>query len=156
MTTETELKDGNLIVTRIYHAAIIDVFDAWIETSKLKQWWGCAECTNVDSEVEAKVGGAYSHHMTVETPNGAVDVPGPGTLLEYDPPNRITYTSTDEADPMVVTVTFREVDTGTEVRLVHSNIPDMKVEGDIEMHEIIRGGWMAAFGKLAPVVEAAA
>lgn len=153
MTTNTEFKDGDLIVTRVYHAPIEEVFDAWIETSKIKQWWGCAECTDVRSEVEPEVGGKYSHHMTLETPHGVHDAPGHATLIEYDPPNRLAYTSTDDNDKMVVTVTFTEVKNGTLVRLVHSNIPDMKVEGDIEMRAIIREGWTAAFGKLAPVVE---
>ncbi len=153
MTTNTEFKDGDLIVTRIYHAPIEEVFDAWIETSKIKQWWGCAECTDVRSEVEPEVGGKYSHHMTIETPHGAHEAPGDATLIEYDPPNRLAYTSTDENDKMIVTVTFTAVDNGTLVRLVHSNIPDMIVEGDIEMRQIIREGWTAAFGKLAPVVE---
>ena len=40
MGTETKFEDGNLIVTRLYHASIEDVFDAWIETSKLNNGGG--------------------------------------------------------------------------------------------------------------------
>ena len=155
MDTEIEFEDGNLIVNRLYDAPIDEVFDAWIETSKIKRWWGCAECTDVQSEVEPKVGGKYNHHMTIETPQGPHEAPGFATLVEYDPPRKLAYTSNDDDDPMVITVTFTEEGGGTRVRLVHSNIPDMKVDGDIELREIIRQGWTAAFGKLGPVVEGA-
>ena len=91
--------------------------------------------------------------MTIKTEHGTHDVPGFATLIEFDPPRRLAYTSNDEADPMVITVTFTKTSDGTQVRLVHSNIPDMKVDGDIELRQIIRGGWTAAFGKLATFLE---
>ncbi len=151
MSTEIQFEDGNLIVTRTYAAPREAVFDAWMATSKVKQWWGCAECTSVRSEIEPKVGGQYSHHMTIE---GVGEVPGFAILTEYDPPAKLAYKSADPSNPdgpgdgMLVTVEFTEVDGGTRVRLVHSGIPDMKVDGDIELREIVRGGWTAAFGKL--------
>lgn len=153
MNTEIEFKNGNLVVTRIYQAAIHDVFEAWIETSKLKQWWGCAECTDVQSEVEPKLGGKYNHHMTIETEQGTHEVPGFATLTEYDPPHLLAYTSNDENDHMSIRVEFTQLESGTKVRLTHSNIPDMKVEGDIELRVIIQGGWSAALDKLTAVVE---
>lgn len=153
MKTEIEFSHGNLVVTRIYQASIDEVFEAWIATSKVKQWWGCAECTDVRSEVEPEVGGKYNHHMTIETDQGSHDVPGFATLTEYDPPHLLAYTSNDENDIMVIRVEFTQLETGTKVRLTHSNIPDMKVEGDVELRVIIQGGWTAAFGKLADVVE---
>ena len=50
---------------------------------------------------------------------------------------------------MLVTVVFTEVEGGTQVQLTHAGIPDMRVEGDFELREIVKGGWTAAFGKLA-------
>ena len=148
MTTQFQFHQNDLIVTRIYNAAIEEVFDAWVQTSKIKQWWGCAECIDVQSEVEPRVGGQYSHHMTLQTPQGTHTVPGVATLIEFDPPKRLAYTSPDDADPMVVTVDFVEVQGGTQVRLVHSNIPDMTVDGDVELKQIIQDGWSAATEKL--------
>jgi hypothetical protein len=49
---------------------------------------------------------------------------------------------------MVVTVDFSEVAGGTLVRLVQAGIPDVTVQGDIHLKEIIRTGWTEAFGKL--------
>ena len=148
MSADIKFENGNLIVTQTFSAPIADVFDAWMETSKIKQWWGCAECTDVRSEVEPKVGGKYNHHMTLETPMGEHDVPGFATLVEYDPPHRLAYTSTEEGDPMIISVDFTQLDGVTQVRLVHANIPDMRVDGDVKLDEVIRNGWTAAFGKL--------
>ena len=144
MSTEIKFEDGNLIVSRVYDAPRDLVFEAWVETSKVQRWWGCADCTSVRSEIEPKVGGKYNHHMTI---HGA-EVPGSGTLTEFDPPRRLAYRSPGPGGEMTISVAFTEVEGGTLVRLVHSGIPDMKVEGDCELREIIRGGWTAAFEKL--------
>ena len=152
MPTHTSFEDGKLIVTRTYDAPRDRVFEAWIETSKVQQWWGCANCTDVRSEVEAKVGGAYNHHMTVH----GQDIPGFATLTEYDPPNRRAFrmAGPDGSDTgMQVTVEFKDVDGGTLVRLIHEGIPDIRVEGDVELRAIVREGWTAAFGKLSTLLE---
>lgn len=155
MSTEVKFEDGNLIVSRVFDASREAVFDAWFETSKVQQWWGCADCTSVRSEIEPKVGGQYNHHMTI---NGDYEVPGFATLTEYDPPARLAFAGAapDGSDAsMVVSVDFSEVDGGTLVRLVHAGIPDIRVDGDVELREIIRGGWTAAFGKLGTFLAAA-
>ncbi len=148
MSTETTFEDGKLIVSRVYPAPRELVFEAWVETSKVQQWWGCAATTSVRSEIEPQVGGQYCHHMTIE---GVGEVPGAATLTEFDPPARLAFESGSPAGPdetMLVTVDFTEVEGGTLVRLVHAGIPDMTVEGDVELRDIIRGGWTAALGKL--------
>ncbi len=152
MSTEVKFEDGNLIVSRVFKAPRESVFQAWVETSQVERWWGCAECTAVKSEIEPKVGGKYNHHMTIDGPAGSGEVAGLAVLTQFDPPTRLAYTSADKDDPygadMVVSVDFTEVDGGTLVRLVHAGIPDMLVPGDITLREIIRQGWSAAFGKL--------
>ena len=148
MSTEFEFQNGTLTATRIYDAPRDLVFEAWIETEKIQRWWGCAQCVAVESEVEPRVGGKYNHHMTIE---GVGRIPGQGTLVEYDPPNRLAYESDSPMSPsqkMVVTVEFTSIDGGTQVRMQHSGIPDVRVDGGIEMREIIQGGWTAALEKL--------
>ncbi|MCP3918032.1 MAG: hypothetical protein GY711_20990 [bacterium] len=66
MTSEVKFENGQLIVSRVYDAPREAVFEAWIETSKVGQWWGCTECTAVRSEIEPRVGGTYNNHMTVQ------------------------------------------------------------------------------------------
>ncbi len=53
---------------------------------------------------------------------------------------------------MLITVDFVEVPEGTQVTLVHANIPDMKVQGDVKLSDVITGGWSAAFGKLGTLL----
>ena len=154
MSTNTRFEDGKLIVTRVYAAPRELVFEAWVETSKVQKWWGCAQCTNVRSEIEPKVGGSYNHHMTIE--GAPSEIPGFATLVEYDPPNRLAYETSlpgDSNSKMNVTVDFSETTDGTQVQLIHSGIPDMKVDGDIELRTIVREGWTAAFGKLDTLMQ---
>lgn len=153
MTTEANFEDGKLIVTRVYDAPRELVFEAWVETSKVQQWWGCEQCTAVRSEIEPKVGGQYNHHMTIA---GAGEVPGFATLTEYDPPVRLAYESASPGSDakMQVSVDFTEVAEGTLVRLEHRGIPDIRVEGGIELRAIVQGGWTAAFGKLGVFLQA--
>ena len=148
MSTETRFEDGKLIVTRVYDAPRELVFEAWVETSKVQQWWGCEQCTSVRSEIEPRIGGQYNHHMTIA---GAGEVPAMATLTQYEPPSRLAYESSlpgDESTTMAVSVEFLETDGGTLVRLTHAGIPDTRVEGDLELRAIVRSGWTAAFGKL--------
>lgn len=148
MSTDVKVVDGSLIVTRVYSATIEDVFDAWIETSKVQQWWGCAECTKVTSEIDAKVGGKYNHDMIIENEHGRFEVEGSAVFVEFDPPNRLAYRSTDDDDRMIVTVTFESVENGTRVVMVQSNIPDQIVQGGVPLVEIVRAGWTASMSKL--------
>ena len=69
-------------------------------------------------------------------------------FVDFDPPNRLAYRSTDGNDRMIVTVTFESVDNGTRVVMVQSNIPDQIVQGGVPLVEIVRAGWTASMSKL--------
>ena len=142
--TDISYKDGVLTVARVYDAPREEVFEAWVETNKVQQWWGCAQTTRVVSEVEPKVGGKYIHMMTIE---GAGEFPGGGILTEYDPPSSLAFVSENPQMNMKnhVRVTFEDQDGKTLVTLTHDGLPD-------EMSEIVRGGWTAAFEKLAKLL----
>ncbi|MEM9367994.1 MAG: SRPBCC domain-containing protein [Planctomycetota bacterium] len=149
MTTETRVENGVLIVTRTYNASRELVFEAWVNTSQVQQWWGCLECTSVRSEIEPKVGGHYNHHMTIDKVGNVCTF---ATLTEYDPPRRLSYTTPlpgDDSVVMTVKVTFTESLNGTCVRLEQAGIPNIRVDGNQDLREIIRSGWSAAFDKLA-------
>ena len=141
MTTDIRIEDGRLVVTRIYNAPREAVFDAWVETSKVQQWWGCAQTTNVRSEIEPKVGGKYNHHMTLGEMGEHAML---ASITEFDPPNRLAYTiefSPDE-EPGVATIEFTDHPDGTHVHLVHSKaLPD-------EIRPYVIEGTKASFDKL--------
>ena len=150
MSTKTSFENGQLTVTRVYDAPRDAVFDAWIETSKVEKWWGCADTTQVTSTVEPRVGGKYCHLMTIKD---AGEFPMNAVITDYDPPALLAYevAGMQPGQTMTVRVEFMERDGQTEVRLTHDNIPT-------EFGEIITGGWSAAFDKLDGflVAEAAA
>jgi len=152
MITDFKFEDGKLTATRVYDAPRELVFEAWVETDKIGQWWGCANTTNVRSTVEPRVGGKYDHHITIK--GVEEEIPGNAILVEFDPPKKLAYESillNDSSPKMHVSVEFSEVDEGTKVVLVHSGIPDVRVDGDVELREIIQGGWTAALDKLSKV-----
>lgn len=144
MSTQFKFQGDSMIATRTYDAPREAVFEAWVETSKVQVWWGCAQTTAVKSEIEQKVGGKYCHHMTIE---GAGEVDMVGRILAFEPPSKLAYelVPPEGAPPdmptMSVTVEFFERDGRTEVRLQHTGL-----FGD--MKEIVKGGWTAALEKL--------
>lgn len=137
--SESHYENGTLTMTRTYDAPVAAVFEAWVETSKVEQWWGCKQTTNVKSDIEKKVGGKYNHVMTIQ---GAGEYPMTCRITAYDPPNLLAYEdASDDPNPMRVTIRFTSKGDQTEVRLVHENLPD-------NLSEIVNGGWTAALGKL--------
>ena len=153
MKTTTRIEGDQLILTRVFAAPRPEVFEAWVETSKVQAWWGCAEATSVRSEIEPWVGGKYDHHMTIA---GVGEVPGCARLTEFQPPARIAYVTQlpEGAGPeagksMTVTVDFTEVEGGTLVRLVHAGIP-------ADFRELVQAGWTAAMEKLNRLLAAGA
>lgn len=139
MSVSTRYQNGVLTVTQVFDAPREAVFSAWVETSKVEQWWGCADTTKVSSTIEAKCGGRYDHDMTI---NGDIHC-AKAVITEYDPPARLSYrmVKTDFSPEMSVNVLFEVEGAGTRVTLTHAGIPD-------PLSEVIKGGWTAAFGKL--------
>jgi len=145
---DVNFQNGVLSVSRIYDAPIERVFDAWVEVNKTKQWWGCAQCVSVNSEIEPKIGGAYNHHMVIKNDYGRHELAQLAVFVEYDPPYRLAYRSIDDDDPIIVAVDFNVAQTGTKIHITHTNIPDMIVGEGQGLGDVIRDGWTAAFGKL--------
>ncbi|MEM7053699.1 MAG: SRPBCC domain-containing protein [Pseudomonadota bacterium] len=148
MTIKASFHGNTLTISQTYAAPRSAVFEAWIETSQVEQWWGCAQTTAVRSQIEPRVGGAYNHHMTIDN---AGEFPALSKFVEFDPPKRLAYVtlSPDGDGEMKVTVDFIETDTGTRVELQHEGIPtDTAAPLPPNMPEIIQAGWTAALGKL--------
>lgn len=142
MKTEVAYADGTLTVSRVYAAPRELVFEAWIETSKVAEWWGCADATDVVADIEPRVGGAFNHSMTVH----GQPFPSHGVITAYDPPTHLAWD--DPHADQSFTVDFVEVHDGTKVVLVHNGIPD-------EVAHFVDQGWSASFEKLDTVLAAA-
>lgn len=141
MTVSTSFEDGVLTISRSYDQPIEEVFTAWVDASKTKEWWGCANTTQVSSEIEPKAGGKYEHAMTI------TDVgvhPIKGILTTFEPPVRLAYEMQGmrDGETMHVDVQFTSKSGATEVRLTQSVIP-------AELGGVIQAGWTASLDRLA-------
>lgn len=139
MSLTTNYSNGALTVSKLYDAPREEVFNAWVETAKVQEWWGCGDTTKTVSNIDAKEGGNFNHVMTIH----GSDFPAKARITEYVPPARLAYeTEENEVSPkMTVEVDFTEDGGKTRVTLTHSGIP-------APLSDIITAGWSAAFGKL--------
>lgn len=56
-------EDHQIITTRIFGYSIDEVFNAWSDPEKLKNWWGPAGFTNTFHQFEFKEGGRWTFTM---------------------------------------------------------------------------------------------
>jgi uncharacterized protein YndB with AHSA1/START domain len=115
------------------------VFDWWTEPDLLERWMtpsGMCEAT-----VDARQGGAFRIVMSGE----GIVIEHVGTFLEIDRPRRLVFTWMSPytgARPSLVTVELEPEDGGgTELRLVHTELPEEAVASH-------GGGWGTMLGRL--------
>ena len=141
MSTEILYENERLTVTRIYSAPREAVFDAWIATSKVELWWGCADATEVKSEIEPRVGGRYHHNMTL---HHTIEHRHHGVITEYDPPALLAYEMVGPTpdDITTVRVEFIALASGTKVQLTQDNLAE-------DISHFVMAGWSDGLNKLA-------
>jgi uncharacterized protein YndB with AHSA1/START domain len=124
-----------LVARRTVRATVERVFDAWTRPEQLRAWWGPRPVTCSDAEVDLRVGGRF--RIVNALPNGAtVTIHGEFRLVE--PPRKLVYTwrmDDGTLESSLVTVTFAPRGAGTEVVVVHEDIPTEPIR---ESHE---NGW---------------
>jgi uncharacterized protein YndB with AHSA1/START domain len=116
----------------------------------LAKWWGPRGFTTPSIEIDLRAGGRYRFAM--QPPHGALFHLW-GEYREVDPPSRLVYTFFWEPpDPddleTVVTLSFRETNGSTEVRLTQGVFA---TEARRALHE---QGWSESFERLRDVVSA--
>ena len=144
MSTDIRFEDGKLVVTRRFDAPRDQVFDAWIATHKVEQWWGCGKTTAVVSEIEPVVDGKYCHTMTIE----GAEYPMVSRITVFEPPERLAFVmdASEHAPATHVEVTFTERGEQTEVRLQQWEVGE-------DLAREVRKGWTAAFEKLSELLK---
>lgn len=150
--TDIEHRDGSLILRRTFDAPREAVFRAWTQPELMEQWWGCAECTGVQTTMDLRVGGTLRNIMQIEN-CGEVDMVA--TFTEVDPPNRLAFTTPGGPSPAgmpdmpdtTTTAVFTAVDANrTEVQV--------RIDGLIPpFDQIVSGGWQASLEKLAKAAQ---
>ena len=68
MKSEIKIGPNRLEMTRIFDAPRARVFAAWKEAAQVQQWWGCKMTTKVESQIDFRVGGTFSHTCTLRAP----------------------------------------------------------------------------------------
>jgi uncharacterized protein YndB with AHSA1/START domain len=136
-------------VARTFPAPRERVFRAWTEPESVRRWFGSSLGPPVDVESDLRVGGSY--RITVKIPPTGRKASAVGTFLEVDPPKRLVYTFAWERMPILafgmgdskVTVEFREVGAGTEIRLTHELLDRRR------LRSFHRWGWKTSLDRLA-------
>ena len=142
MKSEVTIGDNRLTVTRVFDAPRHLVFDAWKQAYKVQQWWGCKETTKVECEIDFRPGGAFTHKMHIETPEGPCDMTYNGVYDEIVEPERISYHAAFGPVTTRVTVEFIEESGQTRMVLTQEGFPEPS------LCKIVSQGTMESFDKL--------
>lgn len=140
MNSRMSYENEFLTITRRFDAPIEEVFDSWIETSKVQLWWGCGDAESVESEIDARVGGKYLHKLMLKDTG---EYRHNGIITEYEPPKLLAYRLHDRFhdNAMTVRVEFRQDDTATIVCLTQDNLPKI-------YSQFVLAGWADGLEKL--------
>jgi uncharacterized protein YndB with AHSA1/START domain len=150
-----------LVIERVIDAPREQVWEAWTDPEKVKQWWGPKQFTAPTIQSDFKVGGTYLYSM--RSPEGQ-EFWSTGTFREIVPMERIVVTDSfaDEdgnavpashygmgegfPDETEITVTFEDVNGKTRLTVRQPAIPG-------EMGEQSEQGWNESLDKFEESVK---
>ncbi len=138
-----------LEIKRFINAPRNRVYAAWTDVEQLKQWFGPEKVRTRDIIADARVGGRYQWDLV--DPEGE-EMTVFGEYRELVPGRKIVFTWKFEDDEdwknhtSVVTVELSDCDGGTELRLIHEQLPS---EQSRNGHN---DGWNSALDKLEKFV----
>jgi uncharacterized protein YndB with AHSA1/START domain len=152
MDTQDVRKDIKLEITRVIRASRQRVFDAWTRPEYVRQWFSPGGNKMVqDAAMDLRVGGGYRLQMQGENEecdngneakrNSVVT----GTYRKVVPHELLIFTwkiNWDDSGETLVTVAFRDVAGGTEVRLTHERFATETLR---DQHE---AGWTSVLAHL--------
>jgi uncharacterized protein YndB with AHSA1/START domain len=126
-----------MVLSKILHADIVTVFNAWTRADQLNQWWGPYGFTNPVCVLDPRPGGII--HIEMTSPDGMV-FPMEGVFQKIDPPMQLIFTSSAFEDletgnkfENLNMVSFEEVEARTRLILedtVLSSTPEMDIALD--------------------------
>ena len=110
-----------ITVRHLVSAPATELFDAWLDPSKLAIWMRPADTQRAKVKIDPRVGGELD--IVMHSPSRAL--PHKGVYEIIDRPRRIAFTWYSPAAPdhkSLVTVEFLPVGPATEVTLTHENL----------------------------------
>jgi uncharacterized protein YndB with AHSA1/START domain len=144
MTTKASEK-LSLEIKRFINAPRDRVYAAWIDPAQLRQWFGPEKVQTRNLIADARVGGKFRWDLTNSE---GEKMTCRGEYRELQPGKKIVFTWEWQDDEdwenhtSVVTVELSDCDGGTELRLIHEQLPN---EASRDGHT---GGWNSALDKL--------
>jgi uncharacterized protein YndB with AHSA1/START domain len=135
----------SLEIKRFIKAPRDRVYAAWTDPAQLRQWFGPEKVQTNDLIADARVGGEFRWDIT--DPDGD-KMTVCGEYRELQPDRKIVFTWQWQDDEnwerhvSIVTVELSDREGGTELRLVHEQLPSEKSR---DGHT---GGWNSALDKL--------
>lgn len=152
MDTQDVTKNIQLEITRVIRASRQRVFDAWTRPEYVRQWFSPGGTRTVqDAAMDLRVGGSYRLQMQGEDEgcDGSNEAKRntlvTGTYRKVVPHELLVFTwnlSWDDSGETLVTVAFRDVEGGTEVRLTHERFATESLR---DQHE---AGWTSVLASL--------
>jgi len=144
MTTKAS-ENLSLEIKRLIRAPRDRVYAAWTDPAQLKQWFGPENVQTRDLIADVRVGGKFCWDITnLEGEKMTCR----GEYRELQPGKKLVFTWQWDDDEVwenhtsVVTVELSDRDGGTELRLIHEQLPN---EQSRDGHT---GGWNSALDKL--------
>ena len=146
----SEQSDTSLTVRRTYDAPLERVYRAFTDPDELAQWYAPGEMTTEVHTLKPEPGGTISVTMVGDDEDHTAE----GTFEDVIENERLVHTwrwvggSMDEDDEeSLVTVTFEEVEAGTEVVLTHERLPNSE---SVRQHT---EGWTGCLENLARALD---
>jgi uncharacterized protein YndB with AHSA1/START domain len=139
---------GTVHLHRVFAAPPEKLFRAFTDAAAMAQWLPPYGFTGTVHHLDAREGGSHKMSFTNFTTGNSHSFGG--NYLEFTPNERLKYSdSFDDANmpgEMIVTVDFKAVAVGTELRIEQAGIPDM-----IPV-EACYLGWQESLDKLSRLV----
>ncbi len=138
------MSDNPVVVSKVIHASREELFEAFTNSDIMSKWFYPDEDMSAEVTNTLHVGGGYVLKMHSKSGDTYTHV---GEYKEIVPPQRLVFTwNSDFVQNTVVTVTFSETGSGTEVTVSHDLLP----EG--EMAENHRKGWGGCLARLQSTI----
>ncbi len=154
-TIETNKAESlTLQVNRTVKSNRARVFAAWTEVEQMMRWFAPGSMRPQTVEVDLREGGRFRATMSGPSPRTGEEmcITFTGTYTRIVTGELLQFSwevQNDPGDPTFVTVEFKDVDGGTEIRLTQERIPSQ------EIWNRNRFGWGGMLDKLAGVCEQA-
>jgi uncharacterized protein YndB with AHSA1/START domain len=156
MKTDPEISPRLMLeLTRVIRASRAQVFEAWTHPHILEQWFGAGRAPSATLDV--RQGGEYGIVMTRSADSECAGedemsrkTQVQGTYQQVILNELLQFTWHPDWDPTeasLVTVSFRDVEGGTELKLKHEKFAS---ERSRDQHE---KGWTVSLSKLEQVIE---